>query len=95
MLFRADQELPIGTAIQLSLGWPVKLENRVELKLIVLGRVVRTQGNYVGVEFHRYEFRTRASRSSVGEEQGRSKGNYSGDDPASIRVLADRIARQS
>jgi len=64
LLFRADQQLAVGRPIHLSLGWPVKLEEKVGLNLIMHGRVVRTQDNYVAVEFRRYEFRTRASCQS-------------------------------
>ena len=58
LLFEADRELPSGLNIELSISWPVLLHNVAPLQLVVLGRVVRSEGNQVGVRMTQHEFRT-------------------------------------
>ena len=61
VLFRADHLLLLGRRIELSISWPAQLNNRTALKLVVRGRVVRTEQSQVAVEIQHYEFRTQSS----------------------------------
>ena len=61
VLFSAEHTLPQGRRIELSISWPAQLDNRTALKLVVRGRVVRTENAAVAVEIQHYEFRTQSS----------------------------------
>ena len=56
--------LSIGQTIRACIDWPASLDNRVGLQLVVVGRVVRTTDDCAAIGIKRYEFRTRAARSS-------------------------------
>lgn len=57
--FEADQPVPPGSKVELSVCWPVLLDNRVGLQLVLSGWVAASEGNSARVEFERYHFRTR------------------------------------
>ena len=54
------------TKVQLSIAWPVLLDKRCHMQLIVFGRLVRI-GDRNAAKIDRYEFRTQARtvRSSI------------------------------
>lgn len=56
-----------GSKVHMSLAWPLLLDNRVPLQLIVDGRVVRAAEGQVAIRFERFEFRTsrESSRASL------------------------------
>ena len=56
--FEGNEVLPLGTEVRLAVSWPLLLEGRCRLKLIVFGRVVRTRGKTTAIMIQRYEFRT-------------------------------------
>jgi hypothetical protein len=56
--------LPNGVEIELSMAWPASLNGVAALKMHVVGRTVRAQGNCTAVVIRRYEFRTRGKLSS-------------------------------
>jgi len=58
MLVRADSVAVKGSSVDLSLDWPRLLDNRIPLRLMVKGRVVRAGNGEVAVTFQRFEFRT-------------------------------------
>lgn len=58
VLFRTASLLPIGTAVQLAIGWPAKLDGQHDLKMMARGRVVRFQNGLAAVEIMTHEFRT-------------------------------------
>ena len=60
ILFHTGDLLNPGARMQLSIHWPVKLENACGLKLMVEGRVVRSTTEGTAIRIERYEFRTRA-----------------------------------
>jgi hypothetical protein len=62
VLFSCDQSLPLGAFVELSIHWPVLLQNTRPLTLLIAGRVVRCEGKDVAVKTSRYEFLTRPSR---------------------------------
>src|SRR5579872_2573118 len=58
ILFGGDQSLPAGAFVELSINWPVLLQNTRPLTLLIVGRVVRCQDDRVAVKTNRYEFMT-------------------------------------
>jgi hypothetical protein len=58
-----EHGLPMGGMVELAVTWPVRLDNDVLLKLQIMGRTVRVEGEYTTINIARYEFRTRASRA--------------------------------
>ena len=44
MAFVTAHQLPLGSFIELSISWPVLLEDSCPMRLIVFGRVVRSAG---------------------------------------------------
>jgi len=60
VLFTSDQMLLPGRRLELSISWPVQLNNRVALKLVARGRVVRFEEGHAAIEIQQYEFRTQS-----------------------------------
>jgi hypothetical protein len=63
LLVDTVERLPRGVGIELSIAWPARLNNLTALKLQVIGRTVRTQGNCTAVVIRHCEFRTRGTLS--------------------------------
>lgn len=61
LLIRTDQELAPGDRLEISVNWPVRLNNECPLKLVATGRVVRAQAGRAAILIERYEFRTQGS----------------------------------
>lgn len=55
-----DQSLAPGAFIELSISWPVLLHENCPMRLIVFGRVVRSEGSRAACTIDKYEFRTQA-----------------------------------
>ena len=55
----SDLALRLGVLVELGITWPVRLDNKVPLRLIIYGRTVSVDGKYAKVEILRHEFRTR------------------------------------
>jgi hypothetical protein len=62
VLFSTEQEIPVGSRIELSISWPAQLENKCNLKLVARGRVTRRGPGQAAVEIQQYEFRTQGSK---------------------------------
>jgi hypothetical protein len=58
ILIRTDAVPVEGSKVQMALTWPQMLDNRVPLRLVVDGRVVRAGEGQAAVTFQRFEFRT-------------------------------------
>lgn len=63
LLIRTDQQLAPGDRLEISVSWPVRLNNECPLKLVATGRVVRAQAGQAAILIERYEFRTQGSLS--------------------------------
>lgn len=50
-----------GELVELNIGWPVLLDERVHLRLVARGTVVRVEGGRVAVKFERCDLRTSSS----------------------------------
>jgi len=61
VLFRSAQPLPTRCSVELALSWPFSL-NDCALKLVMRGRVVRSDDHSTAVQVSHYEFRTAGLR---------------------------------
>jgi len=55
--FRANHSLTIGQRVALSLTWPVRLEGRCPLQLVVHGSVIREDWRGIAIVANSHEFR--------------------------------------
>jgi len=58
ILFEAGRHLPVGMNVELSIAWPALLHNVAAMQLVVSGRIVRADGNRIGIQMIQHEFRT-------------------------------------
>jgi hypothetical protein len=63
--FTADRPLLVGQNLDVSIDWPARLDDDVQLQVVVSGVVVRTDGAVIALRIERHEFRTRRAGSSV------------------------------
>jgi hypothetical protein len=63
IFFEAGDPLPLNRRVELAMDWPFLLEGVCPLKLVMRGRVVRTDGQGIAVRIARHEFRTAGVRS--------------------------------
>ncbi len=64
--FTSDQPLPLHARIEISMSWPVPLQDACPLRLLAKGRVVRCQDGNVACAIDQFEFRTQARTAEVG-----------------------------
>jgi hypothetical protein len=62
-LFETAQPLPPGLDIEVSMAWPVLLNNVTPLRLVFYGRIVRSERNRTGVRALQHEFRIQGTQS--------------------------------
>jgi len=60
-LFTIGQPVNPGQPVELCIGWPVLLHEKVHLNLIAAGLIVRSEGGRAAVRFERCCFRTARS----------------------------------
>jgi hypothetical protein len=58
--FAAEQPLKPGAFVEVSISWPVLLDETCLMRLIVFGRVLRSVGRKTVCSIEKYEFRTQA-----------------------------------
>ena len=61
--FTTDNMLTAGMPIELSMSWPVLLNDSCPMKLMIYGCVVRSSEKGAAVAIERYEFRTTGARA--------------------------------
>ena len=61
--FSTENMLTSGMPVELSMSWPVLLNDSCPMKLMIYGCVVRSNEKGAAVAIERYEFRTQGSRS--------------------------------
>ena len=61
VVFESDRELPVGLLIEMAVAWPARLENKVRLRLHILGRTVRASQKLIAIDILRHEFKTMAA----------------------------------
>ena len=62
ILFTTEDCVAAGKRVQVSMDWPAKLNGSCRLKLVALGKVVRSDVGQVAVRIEKYEFRTQGTR---------------------------------
>jgi hypothetical protein len=60
--FLIEHEVPAGSFIELSISWPALLQDSCPMRLIVFGRVLRSEGQKSACTVDKYEFRTQARK---------------------------------
>jgi hypothetical protein len=58
VLFTTDRALLPGKRLEMAISWPAQMDNRMALKLVARGRIVRCESGTAAVEIQQYEFRT-------------------------------------
>ena len=61
--FSTENMLTSGMPVELSMSWPVLLNDSCPMKLMIYGCVVRSNEKGAAVAIERYEFRTTGSRT--------------------------------
>jgi len=61
VLFTSETQLPVGRRVELSVDWPAQLNDQCGLKLVALGRIVRSSAESAAIRIDKYDFRTRAT----------------------------------
>ena len=58
--FVSGEALAVGAFVELSISWPVLLDENCPMRLIVFGRVLRVSGRKSVCSIDKYEFRTQS-----------------------------------
>lgn len=61
--FTTENMLTSGMPVELSMNWPVLLNDSCPMKLMIYGCVVRSNEKSAAVAIERYEFRTSGART--------------------------------
>lgn len=61
VLFTTERALAPGERLEVAVNWPAQLDNKCPLKLVTIGRVVRSESACAAIAIERYEFRTQGS----------------------------------
>ncbi|HYW46690.1 MAG TPA: hypothetical protein VE959_27735 [Bryobacteraceae bacterium] len=61
--FTTENILTAGMPVELSMSWPVLLNDSCPMKLMIYGCVIRSSDKGAAVAIERYEFRTQGSRT--------------------------------
>lgn len=59
LLFSSAEQFERGSLIEVTLDWPVRLNQQVPLKLVINGHVLRSADGCTAIRINHYEFRTR------------------------------------
>ena len=65
VLFAVEGIMVPGSRVELSINWPVKLNDKCALRLVTRGRVVRSERGIAAMEILEHEFRTQATAPAV------------------------------
>jgi hypothetical protein len=61
VLFTTESLLPEGERVEIAVSWPAQLNDVLPLKLVAMGRLVRSEESQAAISIERYEFKTRGS----------------------------------
>jgi len=62
-LFTTTERPLVGSEIEVALLWPAALENRIPLKLVMKGEIVRAEGDRIAVRIGSHEYRLAKNRT--------------------------------
>jgi hypothetical protein len=85
VLFESQTALMVGTEIEVSIAWPVRLHDAVALNLCISGKVARTDGQHHAVSIEDHEFCVRGRYRLAGP---RFRATSSAPSPAAMGVSA-------
>jgi len=63
VLFATERNMSPGWRVELSINWPVNLNDKCALRLVARGRVVRSAQGTAAIEILDHEFRTQSVAS--------------------------------
>ena len=66
ILFTAEGSLPEGQPVEVSVNWPAQISESCALKLVAMGRIIRSDPRRSVIRIERYQFRTRRPIPSAG-----------------------------
>ena len=66
--FSTENLLTAGMPVELSMNWPVLLNDSCPMKLMIYGCIIRSNDKGAAVAIERYEFRTQGSRTFQGSQ---------------------------
>jgi len=58
VLFTTESTLPEGERVELAVSWPAQLNDTLPLKLVAMGRLVRSVDMQAAIAIEKYEFKT-------------------------------------
>lgn len=61
LIFGSDQCLEEGMKAEISVAWPVLLDGRVRLQLVIEGAITRSEAGLTAMQIWKYHYRTRGS----------------------------------
>jgi PilZ domain-containing protein len=61
ILFTIETRLTPGYRVELSVDWPARLNETCGLKLVALGKIVRSDAETAAIQIEKYDFRTCAA----------------------------------
>jgi hypothetical protein len=61
ILFTSQAKLPVGQRVEIAVDWPARLNEHCGLKLVALGKIVRSSTEAAAICIEKYDFRTRAT----------------------------------
>ena len=59
VFMKTDETLPIGKQIQVLIDWPALLDQRCPLRLVINGKILRSDQTGTAIGILRYDFRIR------------------------------------
>ena len=66
ILFTTEARLSLGQRIEVAVDWPAQLNEHCGLKLVALGKIVRSRDDSAAINIEKYDFRTRATAAAGG-----------------------------
>jgi PilZ domain len=60
--FATRDVLKPGSTLEVSIAWPIMLNTKCPLKLVITGRVIRSSPELTAMRMEKYEFRTQGVR---------------------------------
>ena len=64
VLLKAEQILPVGKQLQVFIDWPALLDQRCPLRLVITGKILRSDKHGAAIGIIRYEFRIRPKHAT-------------------------------
>jgi hypothetical protein len=58
LLIAGPEAVKAGQPVEALIAWPVLLDKRIPLKLVINGSIVRSSGDHTAIRFTKYQFRT-------------------------------------